>query len=141
MDNVNIQLSKDLIAPIIENKVKMAVIEAMGDGKTVISNVVETVLNLKVDEAGKINSYSSYNKYTFIDVCLRLAIENACREAIKEFMKEHAEAIKEETKKQLCSKKGIGQFVSSFLSGMLKASESQYQFKAEFKFETPHDKF
>lgn len=139
MDNVNIQLSKDLIAPIIENKVKMAVIEAMGDGKTLINNVVETVLSLKVDEKGQRQSSDYYNKYSFIDIVLKQAIENACKEAIKEFINENCDKIKEETKRQLCTKKGLGIFVESFLSGMLKASESDYRFKAEFKFETPKD--
>lgn len=134
MDNVNIQLSKDLIAPIIENKVKMAVIEALGDGKTVISNIVETVLSLKVDEKGVRNSSDYYNKFTFIDIVLKQGIENACREAIKEFINENRDKIKEETKRQLCTKKGTGMFVESFLSGMLKASESDYRFKAEFTF-------
>lgn len=140
MDNVNIQLSKDLIAPIIENKVKMAVIEAMGDSKTLISNVVETVLSLKVDEHGKRGQYDSYNKYTFIDIVLKQAIENACREAIKEFINENTEKIKEETKRQLCTKKGMGAFVDSFLRGMLRASESDYRFKAEFSFNDKLDR-
>lgn len=134
MDNVNIQLSKDLIAPIIENKVKVAVIEALGDGKTLISNVVEAVLNLKVDEKGQRQSSDYYNKFNFIDIVLKQAIENACREAIKEFINENKDKIKEETKRQLCTKKGTGMFVESFLSGMLKASESDYRFKAEFTF-------
>jgi hypothetical protein len=139
MDNVNIQLSKDLIAPIIENKVKMAIIEAMGDGKMIINNVVEAVLNLKVDEKGQRQSSDYYNKFTFIDIVLKQAIENACRKAIKEFINENSEKIKEETKRQLCTKKGTGMFVDSFLRGMLKASESDYRFKAEFTFNTIKD--
>jgi hypothetical protein len=139
MDNVNIQLSKDLIAPIIENKVKMAIIEAMGDGKTVITNIVEAVLNLKVDEKGQRQSSDYYNKFTFIDIVLKQTIENACRDAIKEFINENSEKIKEETKRQLCTKKGTGAFVDSFLKGMLKASESDYRFKAEFNFGTLKD--
>lgn len=139
MDNVNIQISKDLIAPIIENKIKLAVLEALGDDKKLIMNVVETVLSLKVDETGKRQSSDYYNKFNFIDIVLKQGIENACKEAIKEFINENKEAIKEETKKQLCSKKGLGMFVDSFLSGMLKASESDYRFKAEFKFGTLTD--
>jgi len=139
MDNVNIQLSKDLIAPIIENKVKMAVIEALGDGKTIISNIVESVLSLKVDEKGTRQSSDYYNRYKFIDIVLKQAIENACREAIKEYINENKDKIREETKRQLCTKKGTGMFVESFLKGMLKASESDYKFNAQFTFNSLKD--
>lgn len=139
MDNVNIQLSKDLIAPIIENKVKMAIIEAMGDGKALISSVVESVLSLKVDENGQRQSSDYYNKYRFIDIVLKQGIENACRQAIKEYINENKDKIREETKRQLCTKRGTGMFVESFLKGMLKATESDYRFKAEFGFQTLKD--
>jgi hypothetical protein len=139
MDNVNIQLSKDLIAPIIENKVKMAIIEAMGDGKALISSVVESVLSLKVDEKGQRQSSDYYNKYTFIDIVLKQGIENACRQAIKEYINENKDKIREETKRQLCTKRGTGMFVESFLKGMLKATESDYRFTAEFGFQTLKD--
>jgi hypothetical protein len=134
MDNVNIQLGKDLIAPIIENKVKAAVIEALGDSHVLIETVVDTILNLKVDETGKRQSSDYYNKFTFIDIVLKQGIENACRQAIKEFILENQDKIKEETKKQLCSHKGLGMFVNAFISGSLKAIESEYRFKAELKF-------
>lgn len=134
-DQVNIEIGSDLIKPIIENKVKIAIIESLKGEQSVIEATVNAVLEHKVNENGEVDKYSSYNKYQFIDIVLRKAIEDACRDAVKEYITEKKEVIRKEVMRQLQTKKGTSAFVTSFINGMLKASESDYRFKAEFKFQ------
>lgn len=139
MDNVNIQISQDLIKPIIENKIKMAIIEAMGGNNELIAQTVDAIFKLKVDSSGNKSRYDSDNKFNFIDVVLKQGIETACKEAIKEYIQENKDNIKQEVRRQLQTKTGTSQFVSSFITGMLKASESEYRFKADFTFNSLND--
>lgn len=101
---VELKIGNDVIAPIVESKIKMAVIEAMGDKNTLIEQVVGRILMDKVDSAGNKSSYSSDNRYNFIDVVLRMAIEKACKEAVAQFIQEKSETLRAEVEKQLRTK-------------------------------------
>ncbi len=139
MDNVNIQISKDLIAPIVETKMKAAILEAMGDTSKLVEYVVNQILYAKVNEKGVVGSYSSENKFSWIDIALRKSIEDSCKEVIQQVIKEQSEAIKENVKKHLTSKKGMSAMASAMMDGMVKAAESSWRFSTEFKFQSDKD--
>ena len=139
MDNVNIQISKDLIAPIVETKMKAAILEAMGDTSKLVEYVVNQILYAKVNEKGVVGSYSSENKFSWIDIALRKSIEDSCKEVIQQVIKEQSEAIKENVKKHLTSKKGMSAMASAMMDSMVKAAESSWRFSTEFKFQSDKD--
>jgi len=132
--DVNIQINKDLIIPIIQSKIKGAMVEALGEEKNLIETVVDHILNLKVDEDGKVSNYSSSNQYKWIDIVLKKSIEETAREVFKEYLDENRDKIKLEIHKQLRTRKGLAGFVNKLFDGVAEAVDSNWKFSAHFKF-------
>ena len=133
--DVSIEINKDVILPILEAKVKNAMIEAFGETNTVIETVVNKILTSKVDENGNISNYSSSNKYNWVDIVLKKAIEEAAKEVIVEFIAEKRDVLKIEMRRQLQTKRGTSAFVHELLNGVIKSVENSWRFKTEFKFD------
>lgn len=106
MSDVQLTISKEIVAPIVEAKIKEAILNALGGSDKLIENVVNTIVNKKVDATGKVSTYSSDNKYTWLDVVLTKTIQEQAELAIKEHLTTTAGPIKEAIIKQLMSKKG-----------------------------------
>ena len=133
--DVSIQINKEVITPILEAKIKVAMLEAFGETDTIINAVVENILNHKVDDQGNVSNYRGENKNSWVDVTLKRAIEEAAKEVILEFVKAQKEVLKKEMMRQLQTKKGISAFVGELLGGVVKSVENNWRFKTEFKFE------
>lgn len=106
MSEVQLTISKEIVTPIVEAKIKEAILAAMGGKESLIEGVVNGVLSKKVDSKGQISSYSSENKHTWLDVVVTQQIQKAVEEAVKEVIANQAGVIKEAVIKQLQSKKG-----------------------------------
>jgi DNA gyrase/topoisomerase IV subunit B len=139
MDSVNIEISKDLIAPIVETKIKAALAEAFGDKEIIIAQVVERMLYDKVDETGKVGQYSSYNKYRWIDIALRNSIQEACKESMTEWLASHKAEIKAALQKQLESRKSRDAMAKAMVDGLVSATTNHWRFSVHFGFESPED--
>jgi len=106
MSEVSLTISKEIVTPIVEAKVKALVMESFGGAEVIIDKILNSIINQRVDINGKVSSYSSENKYSYIDAILTEQIRIASQEAIKEVMSNNASVIKESLIKQLQSKKG-----------------------------------
>jgi DNA-binding protein YbaB len=91
----SISIDKDLVKGIVEKQIQAAIVEAMGDPKKYMEAMVHMALHQKVDRTGKVSSYSSDNKYDYIDKVLEAAISEAANEAVKVWIKVNAESMKE----------------------------------------------
>lgn len=106
MSEVQLTISKEIVTPIVEAKIKEAILAAMGGKESLIEGVVNAIISKKVDKNGKVSSYSHDNKYTWLDIVVTEQIHKATEEAIKEVIANQSENIKEAIIKQLQSKKG-----------------------------------
>jgi hypothetical protein len=106
MSDVMLSINKDIVNPIVDAKIKEAVLAAMGGSEKIIEGVVNTIINHKVNAEGKVGSYSSDNKYTWIDVVVKNQIQDRAREAIISAISEHSEQIKDAIVNHLKTKKG-----------------------------------
>jgi hypothetical protein len=134
MDTVKIEITEDLIRPIIENKIKAAIVESLGQEKRIFENLVDAVINLKVNSQGVVDKYSSSNKYNFLDLTLQNAIKDSIKDAIKEFVSANQKKIKAEIIRQMNTKEGINSFVMSLLTGVNNSANNLYKMVADFKF-------
>ena len=134
-NNVSLTISKDIVQPIVDAKIKDAIISAMGGGELLIAKVVEQVFMQKVNLDGVVSNYSSENKNNWIDVVVTKTIKEATTKAVNEFIQTKQEDIKKEVIKQMSSKKGIEAFAAKLVSGTAKISES-YHSKINVEFFT-----
>jgi hypothetical protein len=117
--DISITVGQDLVKPILEQKIKMAILESFDKKEQVLDELIRQVLLVKVDRAGN-PTRSSYEEVgTLLDFHFKSAIINALKESVKEFADEHKQEIKLELARQLKSKKGVSSFVSSIMTGII----------------------
>lgn len=138
-DTVNIELSKDLIKPIIETKIKGAMIEALGNTPDLINAVVHQTLFSKVDSTGK--PTTGYNAQSYIDWMLRDSITQVCREAVREILQEKREELKAAVMKQLDKKATQDAMAKAMLEGLVGATKTSWRIATEFRFDNKDESF
>lgn len=126
---VQVQITEDLIKPIIEAKVQAAVIEAIGSEKELVTKFISTALETRVAANGKVSSYDRENKYTVLEQMCLDNIRKAAKDAIKEWLESNQSQIKEALLKQLSTKKMAGEFTKACLTGLLESMQSTWKFQ------------
>jgi len=127
-----IELSKDLIEPIVRAQLQAAITSALGHREELVASVVHTMMNQKVDEKGQPSSYS-YAKPLITWVCEN-GIREAAHEALKEWMAEHRERLKQQLIAEFSKPKHKQHLAEQMVLGMTKSFESTYKLGVEIKF-------
>jgi len=127
MSDINLSISKEVVTPIVEAQIKGAVLSALGGSTELIERVVNHILFQKVDKDGKTSSYSSDNKFTWIDMVLTKTIQQAAEEAIKVELVGAAKQIKDVLVRQLQSKKGSELAAKALLSALNGSFEKSWK--------------
>lgn len=134
-EEVSFQIPKQLINPLIEEKIKLALLESIGDKDKLMSELVAFVLKQKVDIRGQKTGNSYSDKFSLIDVMLRQHTVEAVKEVISEILAEKRGIIKDELKRQLTSKKGSEKFVASLLDATERAMSSSWKLNVTAQFD------
>ena len=142
MDNkdVSLTINQDIVKPIIEAKIKEAMVKCFADNpEGLIGEIIDTFLTQKVDIKGERSNYSSNNRYYYVDVLLRNMINEALKDAVKSWVSENQEKIKQAVYEKLESKSTLKKMSGEIVSGLIKATTNEWRFKTEFKFQTLKD--
>lgn len=132
--NVNLTISKEIVNPIVEAKIRESLIAALGGQDELIKKVLDNIINQKVNGEGSVSSYSSDNKYTWLEITVSKQMREATKSALLEMLQERHEEIKVEIKKQLSSKKGIEKFASAMLDAQASKISEKYNTKIDISF-------
>ena len=126
-DIAKIELSKDLIEPIVRAQLQASIVSAMGRADLLVAQVVNTVMNSKVDTDGKPERYSG--GVPLITWMANHAIKDAAMEAVKEWFADNREEMKKHLRAAI--KKNATGMAESFVLSMSKAAECTYSTKIE----------
>jgi hypothetical protein len=138
-DVVSLNVSKEVIAPIVNQHIKNAVIEAMGGKDELISKVVNNILTQKVDANGKVGNYSSDNKYNWIDIVLTKEIQEQVKNELQSLIKESASKIKKELINKLKTQAGASQVANALLAGLADTFKSNWSSKVAIEINQKKD--
>jgi len=136
MSDVNLSISADVVQPIIEAKITAAVMDAMKGTDRIISDIVTRILCLKVDNEGKVSSYSSSNSNTYLGWMIRDVLYKATQEAVHEVVAKDKDKIKAEIEKQIRSASTRNKLVAAFFDSMMSASNERYRLQVNFEADT-----
>lgn len=126
-DIAKIELSKDLIEPIVRAQLQASIISAMGRADQLVAQVVNTVMNTKVDSNGQRSNYNSDTP--LITWMAEKAIKEAAMEAIKEWFSDNREEMKAHLRSAI--KNNAKGMAEAFVLSMSKAAECTYNTKVE----------
>jgi hypothetical protein len=132
-DSINLSISKEIVNPIVEAKIRDAIQEALGGKEAVITKVIDQVINTKVNHEGRVSQYSSDNKYSWIDSCFHQTISELVKAEINSIIKEQSSLIKDELIKQLKTKKGASQVAAALLGALSQTLESAWNSKVSIE--------
>lgn len=126
-DIANITLSKDLIEPIVRAQLQASITAALGRSDLLVAQVVQTLMNQKVDSNGSPSTYSSSEP--LITWMANKAIKEAAAEAIKEWFAENKEAMKNHLRASI--QKNAKGMAEAFVLSFTKSTECHYASKVE----------
>ena len=130
-ENPTFQIPKDVIEPIIQAHVSLAVVNALGDGNKLMESAVRQVLETKVNDKGESSNYNSDIPW------LQWALGNAVRKAVKEVLEEELLKHKDRLKAQLVSmlQKKNSKLINELIEGMAGAMTNPDVFKYRMRIE------
>lgn len=129
---VKLEVSDELIRGIVTKQVTAAMLTAMGGREEFLEKIVTTVMTMKVNAEGKVDSYR--NDFQWLDVMVRKMIQEAAVTAIKAWITNNQPAIEKTVQKGFQGQ--TKQMATAFTAGLLKAIETKWQFQVNVTFNT-----
>lgn len=136
---MSLNLSADMIKPIVEKTIQANVLSALNGWEGVVADMVNAVLTTKVDSSGKISNYSGDNRYSWIEINLNKRIKELVEEEVKKQIDESAEAIREAVRKQITSKAGSNAVAKAVVDGLIGSFEKSWNSRIEISFAKNED--
>ncbi|RGR75488.1 hypothetical protein DWY25_04430 [Holdemania filiformis] len=124
---LDLKIDQEAITGVIKQMVNAGIVQALDEKNNIASSIVNQVLSMKVDDEGKVSSYSSYNKYTLLEYYVKQMIKDEAVNVIKEVMEEKREDIRGMIKREMSKKATIDSFYKAFLSGVVDSIDSTYR--------------
>jgi hypothetical protein len=132
MSEVNVQIGKDLIQPIIEAKIQAAIVDALSGYEGLVSQAIARVMNQKVNHEGKRDQYDSYNKYPFIEVICQQRIQEAVRVSLDKWLASKQPQIEAAVEKEMSRR--TGSLARDFVAGLQNSIKHSWTTKLDVKF-------
>ena len=100
-DMVSLKIDEAMVSSVIEKQIQAAIVQQLGNQDDLIAHAVKVVLSQKVNNEGKVDEYSSYNKYDFLEVLAGKSIREAAEAALHEWLDENKGKIRDAVLKEL----------------------------------------
>lgn len=105
------------------------------DKDKIVNGLVKAVLETKVDEEGRISSYSSDNRYTLLEVYVNNIIREIVKEEMKKLVEEKRTKMQEIIRRELNKRATLDKFVDAFISNNLDNLDSNWKTKISVEYE------
>jgi len=122
---MTLNVDSGLVKPIVEAEIQAAIVRELEKDTDLVSKLVQAALQEKVDQDGK-RTGRSYDKYLFIDVLCRNAIQKAAVVAMREYIDENTDTLRAEIKRQI--KASAGGLAEVFVNSLVQSLESRWSF-------------
>ena len=136
---LDLNVDQDFLAKAVQESVMMGISESLNGKNEIVSQIVKMVLTTKVDETGKISSYSRDNEYTLLDYYVTKMIKEVTAEEMQKMVDEHREDITKAIRSELSKKVNYTKFVDAFINNVSSAVDKSWFPKIEVKFEQSKD--
>lgn len=135
---IDFNIDNNYLNEAVKNIVITGIAETLDKDK-IVSGLVNTVLETKVDEQGKISSYRSDNKYTLLELYVNQMIRELVKEEMQKMVEEKRPKMQEIIRKELNKKATIDKFVDAFISNNLDNLDSNWHTEISVKYDKKKD--
>lgn len=124
---VSLNLDENIVKPIIEAEIQTAIVRQLQSGaQDLIPALVRAALHEKVNIDGKRSNSSYENRYEYIDLLCKNAIQSAAKAAMVEYIESHTEALKLEVACQIHA--ATSDLAKVFVEGLVGAIKTNWSF-------------
>lgn len=135
MIGLDLKVDEKYIEASVQEIVKSAITQALGDPTKIVKNAVDSAIGTYVNEEGKECRKDSYRARPYLDWLATKTIEETAREVMREVVEENKDLFKEEIKKQLSARCFRESVAESFVKLLIDNSENKWQMPVLVKFE------
>lgn len=131
---INLGINEDVVKPILDKHIQAAVLANIGNPEELIQKVVAVALSQKVNRDGNVSRYSGDNQYDYLEVLTGKAIRKAAEEALKEWLKENSQLVKEAVIKELNKPVRQNSIAKAFADAVEESLQCSWRFGCDIMF-------
>lgn len=135
---IDLNIDDNYLNEAVKNIVMTGIAETLDKDK-IVSGLVNAVLETKVDESGKISSYSRDNRYTLLEVYVNKIIRDVAKEEMKKLVEEKRPKMQEIIRKELNKKATLDKFVDAFISSNLDNLDNNWRTKISIEYQKDNE--
>lgn len=126
-----LQIPSEFIRPIIQEKINLAIIDALKGKESLVAEAVKAILETRVGWDGNIPQYGGRGDQTWVEYKVKDAIKKAAEVAIIDTVKALEPNIRDMIAKQLTAKKSplLNALVEKMTQSVIQAASSSYSLK------------
>lgn len=132
---LNLDIDKDYLQEAVKQTVLMGISESLNGKNEIVSQIVNSVLNVKVDKNGTISSWERDNKQTLLEFYVKNMLTEAVKEEIKNMVEEKRTEIRQIIRKELLKKVNINKFADNFIDSVSTNLDSTWKTTINIDFE------
>lgn len=138
---VNLNVDQDYLQEAVKQTVLMGISESLNGKNEIVSQIVNSVLQTKVDRTGRVSSYSSDNKYTLLEFYVNEMLTDVVKEEIKNMIEEKRTECANIIRKELNKKANINKFVDSFIDSTSKSLNQSWKTTININYEKQREEY
>lgn len=132
---LDLNIDQNYLADAVKQTVIMGISESLNGKNEIVSQIVNAVLNTKVDKNGNVSTSSYDQKYTLLEFYVRKMIREVTAEEMQKIVDEHREDITKAIRTELSKKVNYNKFVDAFIENVSSAVSNTWCPKIEVMFE------
>lgn len=131
---IDLNVDNNYLNEAVKSIVMTGIAETLDKDK-IVNGLVKAVLETKVDEEGRISSYSGDNRYTLLEVYVNNIIREIVKEEMKKLVEEKRPKMQEIIRRELNKRATLDKFVDAFISNNLDNLDSNWKTKISVEYE------
>jgi len=135
---IDLNVDHNFLEAAVRDTVLTAIASAM-DKEEVVQAIVHEALSMKVDEDGKVNSYSNYNRYTVLEYYVKTAIRDEAVKMAKEIIDEKTPLIRENVRREFERQETVDSLVGAFMKSLTSTLKNEWRCKVDVSFDRDRD--
>ena len=132
---LDLKINENYLADAVKQTVIMGISESLNGKNEIVSQIVKSVLSIKVDDKGTVSSYNSYNKFTLLEWYTSNILRDLAKEEIKNIVDERRTELRKMIRTELSKKGNLDKFVNTFIKNTTESLDSAWKTTINIDFE------
>lgn len=131
----SLNIDESIIKDIVTKRLQTEIAQALMTPQDFVNNIVSLALRQKVDRSGRVSGYSSDNRYDFLDIVTKNAIQKQAKETLDEWLNKNKEKLKQAVLRELNAPSRKKSIAKAYLNAIEHSLTCSFRMSCDVKFE------